>query len=169
MRHHPSKLEKANVVAGFDSQDDADEAVLELRLAGMPDARIGYYYPIGSGRMEDLLARHHRLAASVIGGVLGALAGIAVALAISYLWHPNDPDPDINGLIATCAICGALFLGTAGGMMGLWTEAPGETASAGGVTDPFVLAVDAGNGRDEVRHVLHRHGGHDLPALAPAG
>ena len=38
-----SRSRDANVVATFDSQYDADEAILELRLAGFRDNRIGYF------------------------------------------------------------------------------------------------------------------------------
>ena len=37
---HGNKLESANVVAGFDNQWDADEALLELRLADLVLAEV---------------------------------------------------------------------------------------------------------------------------------
>lgn len=163
MQHTESKLDRATVVAGFDTQWDADEALLGLRLSGIPDSRIGYYHAAGSGKLTDELAGRHRLAASVIGGAIGAAAGALAAYPIARLWTSGF-GPDLLGLMVTCAICGALFLGTAGGMAGLWTERPGATAASHGESDPFVLAVDAGDKRDEVRAVLRQHGGHDLPA-----
>jgi hypothetical protein len=167
MRHHESKLERANVVAAFESQDNADEALLELRLAGFPDRKIGYYYPGAGNQMNDLLARYHRLAAAVIWGVAGAVIGWIVGVFLDRA-QPGVPlDP--VGLGSTLAFCGALFLGTAGGMVGLWTEAPGESVRVAGEAthDPFVMAVDAGDAREEVRAILHRRGGHEVhPQLA---
>jgi len=75
MRNHLSKLERANVTAAFDSQEDADVALLRLRIAGFGDRRIGYYYPVAGGRMTDLLARHGQFTASAVGGILGAVLG----------------------------------------------------------------------------------------------
>jgi hypothetical protein len=178
MRQHASKLETANVVAGFDNQWDADEAVLGLRIRGISDRRIGYYYPTVDGRMEDLLAQRHRFAASILGGVLGAALGGWVGLLLARWSYPPHESPDLLGLVLTCAVCGALFLGTAGGMLGLWTARPGAFAPAPDrATEPFVIAVDAGDARDEVWAILRDHGGHELrprevaahgPAVHPA-
>ena len=43
MSSHDRKFRAADVVAAFDSQDDADEAVLELREIGVRDDHIGYF------------------------------------------------------------------------------------------------------------------------------
>jgi hypothetical protein len=172
MSKHVSKLESANVVAGFDSQDNADEALLELRLAGFPDKRIGYYYAAEEGRLMDLIAQYHRFAASFIWGIIGFVAGAGFGLLIARLWY-DTLGPDLQGMEATCAILGALFLGTAGGMMGLWTASPGAYAPAPkGATPPYVMAVDAGAAQKEASEILHRRGGFDIQkdgSLPPAG
>ena len=43
MRAHDNRLHSADVVAAFENQDDADEALLQLRLAGFRDDQIGYF------------------------------------------------------------------------------------------------------------------------------
>ncbi|MCE9561309.1 MAG: hypothetical protein K8U57_04585 [Planctomycetes bacterium] len=165
MRGRCNKFEQANVVAGFDSQDNAEEAVLALRCMGLDDTQIGYFYPIGNGQLADLLVHYHRFAGAVIGSILG----VALGAGIGYLFATwNDlpgQSPDLLGLMATCAACGALFLGTAGGMTGLWTVSPGPVASSPTDTPPpFILAIDAGGAVEQVRRMIRDRGGFELPA-----
>jgi hypothetical protein len=160
-------MERANVVAAFESQDDADEALLELRLTGVPDRNIGYYYPGAGNRMNDLLAQYHRFAAAVIWGIAGAVIGWIVGVFLDRAQSGVPLDP--VGLGSTLAVCGALFLGTAGAMVGLWSDSPGDSVRVSGeaIHEPFVMAVDAGDAREEVRSILHRRGGHEIhPQLA---
>ncbi len=173
MRHHDhdSKLRRANVVAGFGSQEDADDALLELRNAGIPDRRIGYYHTAEGGRLVDLLANHHRFAATIVWGIVGAALGVG---AVYLLDRMGAAGPDPVGMAVTVGACGALFLGTLGEIAGLWTAAPGEDAPAPAEADaPFVMAVEAGGAAGRVAEILHRRGGHDLhphapPAVIPA-
>ncbi|HEV3435856.1 MAG TPA: hypothetical protein VG122_00760 [Gemmata sp.] len=170
MWHHSSKLDRANVVAAFNSQDDSDEAVLGLRMAGFRDYRIGYYCAAGKGQMMDRLAHYHRFAASVIGTIIGVGAGLLLARWSYPAMHNLDP----VGLMQASTVCGALFLGTAGGLMGMWSARTGPTAPIPQeVPESFMLAVDAGNERNEAWTIIHQHGGHEvrteksaLPALA---
>ena len=169
MREHPNKLERANVVAGFDNQDNADEAVYLLRGMGLKDSRIGYFYPIGNGKLSDLLVDYHRFAATVVWGTLGVFVG----MALGYLWaewnYPVGEVPDMAGLLATCGTCGALFLGTAGGWMGLWTSSPGPIADSPTTTPPpYIVAVDAGAFSERVKVIMRDHGGFALNSMAPA-
>ncbi|MBN9518436.1 hypothetical protein J0H58_07940 [bacterium] len=167
MRHHDhdSKLRRANVVAGFDSQEDADDALLELRNAGIPDRRIGYYYAAEGGRMVDLLANHHRFAATIVWGIVGAALGVG---AVYLLDRRGAAGPDPAGMAVTVGICVALFFGTLGEIAGLWTAAPGEDAPAPAESEaPFVMAVDARGAADRVAEILHRRSGYDLPPYAP--
>ena len=159
MKNCRDKLERANVVAGFNNQDDAEEALLALRLSGFKDKRIGYFYPAGPGRMADLLARYHRFAATILWGGAGLAAGWGVGLLLER-WFTQGLGPDPVGLAETCAIFGLLFFGTAGGMMGLWVVSPGTYArTSGGPTPPFLMAIDARDGRDRAWVILRRHGG----------
>jgi len=153
-------LEQANVAAGFDNQDDADEALLRLRIAGFRDGRIGYYYPAARGRMTDLLARHHHFAGAVIGAIVGAVLGAWGALLLAR-WDALDWGVDPIGLATTCGVFGALFLGTVGGMIELRTGVAG-TFTPDGPTPSFVLAVDAGDRADQARSILREYGGFDV-------
>ncbi len=163
MRQHASTQETANVVAGFDNQWDADDAVFGLRIAGFADRRIGYFSRTDDGRMLDLLARYHRPTAALIGGLIGAAIGAWAGQVMDQLWYLSSESPDLLGIVITCAIIGALFLGTAGGMMGLWAERPAPAVSApGSAAEPFVGAVDAGDARAVALAILRKYGGHDL-------
>jgi hypothetical protein len=171
MRRHGSKLDNANVVAGFDSQADADEAVHALRSHGLSDSRIGYYTRGEPGQLIDLLARRHRFAGAILGGVIGLLLGAGLGWVLDQRGTHDASGIDPRGLAATLAIIGALALGAAGGMAGLWTDRPGALAP-GDSADPFLIAVDAGDAQDRVRAILRQRGGHELhprePAHAPA-
>ena len=165
MTHHEDKLRRATVVAGFDDQSLADEALLELRAAGVPDRRIGYFCQDRGGPMVDLLTNHHRFAAAVVWGLIGGALGVGVVYGL-HLLHAAGPDP--VGLATILGICGALFLGTLGGLSGVGAdnEAPPS------LDDPYILTVET-RAADRVWEIMHRRGGHELrphtiPAVIPA-
>jgi len=170
MLHHSSKLDRANVVAGFNSQDDSDEAMLALRMAGFRDNRIGYYCATGKGQMMDRLAGYHRFAASAVGTIIGVGAGLLLARWCYPAMHNLDP----VGLMQASTVCGALFLGMAGGLMGMWSSRTEPwTPIQQMVPESYLLAVDAGDERNKAWTIIHQHGGHEvrmeqsaLPALA---
>ena len=161
MRPHHSKLESANIVAEFESQDNAEEALLVLRSVGFNDNQIGYYFPSGEGQMTDSIARYHRFAASVVGTIVGAVAGWLLAV-----WaYSAGQDLDPNGLALTCAISGAFALGTLGGMMGIWISDYKAVARVpDDATETYVMSVNAGDARNEASLILRQHGGHELHA-----
>jgi hypothetical protein len=159
MRHQDSKLDRANVVAGFESNDDAEGAILALRIAGYKDVQIGCYSANGYGEMEDQLARYHRFAGAVVGTVIGAAAGWVLARWVFVFGQDLDP----FGLAVSSAVTGAFFFGMLGGYMGLWLRAPKDEALVpNGFAEPYVITVDAGNTRDQAWSVIHQHGGHEL-------
>jgi hypothetical protein len=160
MRAHDSTQRRANVVAVFDSQEDADEAVLELRLAGFKDSRIGYFSRTPDGEMTDLLERNHWMTGAALGAIAGAALGVWLARLIPGWESRYLRGIDTFGLTITCAVFGVLFVGVVGGLIGLaiprrMVEAPELGHSAG----PLVLAVDAGDARDRAAFALSRHGG----------
>jgi hypothetical protein len=166
MMRHEDKLRRATVVAGFDDQDLADEALLELRSAGVPDQRIGYYCHDRGGRMVDLLSNHHRFAAAVVWGLIGGAVGVGIVYGL-YLLHAAGPDP--VGLAATLGVCGALFLGTLGGVGGVGPDNEAPLS----LDDPYILTVETAGSADRVWEIIHRRGGHELrphtiPAVIPA-
>lgn len=158
------KLHSADVVAAFESQDEADEAVLQLRMAGIGDSRIGYFvwHPVGG--LTDLMDRNFAFAGSVIGGIIGAALGAWLARLLND-WSVLARDlTDPLGLAITCGTFGALFVGLLGwgigvGMRRTSVAAPAVDSRAGA----FILAVSAGDTRDRVWSIIHGKGGHELP------
>jgi hypothetical protein len=165
MTRHENKLRRATVVAGFDDQDLADEALLELRSAGLPDGRIGYFCQDRGGRMVDLLSNHHRFAAAMVWGLVGGALGVGIVYGL-HLLHAAGPDP--VGLAATLGVCGALFLGTLGGLSGVGADDEAPLS----LDAPYILTVETA-AADRVWEIIHRRGGHELrphsvPAVIPA-
>jgi hypothetical protein len=162
MRTHDSREERPNVVAVFDSQEDSDEALLELRLAGFRDSRIGYYSQSPTEGRTNLLDRNYWMLGATLGAVAGAAFGVWLARAIDRD-NPIFGGLDTFGLTTTCAVCGMLFLGFVGALVG--AGIPRRTVVApetGSETSPFVLAVNAGDAQELARTALRRHGGHEL-------
>jgi hypothetical protein len=157
---------KANVVAVFENQDDADEAVLRLRLAGFRDRQIGYFGSHLDGTAEDLLERDHWFAGAVLGGVVGAALGVAAAPALAWLMAVSTGPHDLFGLSITCAVVGGLFVSFVGGWIGMSVSrrkvnVPATSTAAGS----FVLAVSAGEARERALAIIHGSGGHEtLPS-----
>jgi hypothetical protein len=159
------KLDRANIVGGFNNQDDSEEALLGLRMAGFSDDRIGYYYPSGKDQMRDHLANDHRFAASIIGGIIGAGLGWLFARWSHLVLQDIDP----IGLAFACGVCGALMFGMAGGMIGIWSARTAPFAPVQiNANETFVLTVDAGVARDEARAIIELHGGPELPSSVPS-
>lgn len=159
-----SRSRDANVVATFDSQYDADEAILELRLAGFRDNRIGYFTHAPDGTLTDLLERNHWLT----GAALGAIAGAAIGVGVSRIAPALGLDP--LGLLITCAVFGMLFIGTIGGLVGEAIPRRRVAAPHIGPTDgPLVVAVNAGADNAQAAEVLrHREGHVTVGGSAPA-
>ncbi len=164
MNSHDSRLHNADVVAAFENQDDADEAVLQLRATGFHDNQIGYFAWQLNGSLMDLLDRHYGFAGSVIGGIAGALLGVGAAPLLDE-WSIRVMDlHDPLGLAITLGTFGALFVGFIGwwigaSMMRRGVEAPAVVPTAGS----FVVAVSAGDARELAWAAIRQHGGHELP------
>jgi hypothetical protein len=157
MWHDENKLKHASIIAGFEAQDDAEEAVLGLRMSGFQDTKIGYFFADSEGQMKDQLACYHRFAGSVVGTVAGAVLGWAFARLV--LTSGQDLDP--VGLAMTSAVTGAFFFGMLGGMMGLWLKSPREEALVpSNFSEPYVVTVNAGDTRD-AWSIIRQHGGHE--------
>ena len=160
MQHNQhNKFADATVLAAFESQDEAEDALLGLRSAGFKDRQIGYYCLVGNGMMRDYLADYHRFAAAMVWGAIGLLGGLVLA----WIVYVNGTDIDWFGLSVTCGVFGALLLGTLGGMMGLSRPLPGAYISLPeGMAEPYVMAVAARNAPTEARTILEQHGGHEM-------
>jgi hypothetical protein len=152
----------ANVVATFDSQYDADEAILELRLAGFRDSQIGYFTHSPNGELTDLLERNYWIAGAGLGAIAGAALGVWLARLIPQWETQYLRGLDPLGLLITCSIFGALFVGTMGGLIGEGIRRRTAIAApAIGQTDgPLIVAVRAGEEHDKAAELLRRRGGH---------
>ncbi len=156
--------------AVFDSRDEAQRAVAELRSAGIPDTAISIVGPSESGdgsgmsdHDDDGVNKSGAVKGALMGGGAGALLGLA-ALAI-----PGVGPLAAAGAIAASAAPEAAAIGaaagaTAGGVSGLLTKhgVSDEDASyyeeqinKGG----YFVAVH-GDQADQAGDILYRHGGH---------
>jgi hypothetical protein len=167
-----------NVVSAvFDSQNEAESAIRDLRSAGVTDASISVIgkhegsttETTGSGENID----NHDEPASLISKV-AAGSGIGALLGVAALAIPGVGPLVAAGAIAESAIGGAALAGTAAG------------AAAGGLTDILTkhgvssedssyyhdrinqggifVSVDPSSSsvqRDELQDILHRAGGHN--------
>lgn len=177
MISHNHKLDHANVVGVFGHQDDAEETMLGLRLAGFPDARIGYFARDLVGLVTDYTWKGHTGLGALIGGVVGAVVGL---LAGIYARNGNASHigptliPGEFGVVLSAVIVGAVVLGLSGAFLG-WGVPKGDTIHKGiEVTEGrYVIAVEAGDRRRDAWEVMARHGGHppqprDGIEIAPA-
>ena len=169
MHEHDHRSRTANVVATFETQDEADEALLELRLAGFRDRQIGYFARTPTGELTDLLERNFWITGATIGAIIGALVGVWLARIIPALESPYARRLDTFGLVVTCATFGSLFLSCAGGMIGAgitrrWLPAPEELGSEAA---PFVIAVNADADRDLAIAALQHRGGYNIRSIGP--
>jgi hypothetical protein len=163
MLEHKSDARTANLVATFDTQDEADEALLELRLAGFPDREIGYFARTPTGEMTDLLERNFWIGGATIGAILGIALGIWLARIIPSLESTYVRRLDSFGLMVTCATFGALFASTIGGLIGAgmrrrWLGTP----NLGPAAYPFILEVRADSKQSLAMEALNRRGAHEI-------
>jgi len=152
------------VIAVFESQDDADEAVLQLRLSGFRDKQIGYFAQHPTRGFTDLLEHDREFSGSVIGGIIGGFLGVGAAYLLNDWFTRATGASDIFGLAITLAAFGALFVGFIGWCVGATIARRAvDTPAVDPAVGPFILAVSAGDASDLAWHAIHHHGGHELP------
>ena len=156
----------------FDTHEEAERAVSELRSIGVRDGDLSVIAHhggttttrSGDGEITD---EHHR---NVIRGILGGGA-LGAGLGVAALAIPGVGPLAAAGAIAASAVPEAIgagaALGALGGTMnevltkhGIDEEDAryyGDRLKTGGV---LVTVADAGVDADRVRDVLHRNGGH---------
>lgn len=164
---HNRKLEAADVVAAFDNQDDAEEAVLGLRAAGFRDDEFGYLARNMRGVVTDFVGRTYIAAGTVLGIIAGVgLGWWAAVWVLDGSATPLAPaiGPGIEGVYITNIVCGAILTAMVGALCG-WGVWRGEAVHLGSEipTGGYVIAVHAGDRRDAAWAVLRRHGGHEAP------
>ena len=163
MEPHNHKLNQANIVAVYGDQIDAEQAVLNLRVAGFPDARIGYFARDLVGLVTDYVWKGHTGAGAVIGVIVGAVVGLLAGL-YARAGHASHIGPQLIpgdfGVVFSAIIVGVVVLGLSGAFLG-WGVPKGDTIHPGiEVTEGrYVIAVDAGDRRMDAWDALERHGG----------
>ena len=160
-----SKLDHANVVAVFDTQDEADEALMRLRIAGFRDRRMGYLSRSMSGLVMDDLGRTYLWPGTILGILLGAALGLWLGwMALmgqgTPIAPPMVPEASNPVVLFTCALWGAAFGGLLGGTLGFCFHRR-ATAHFGSELEPgrFVISIDAGDRKDEAWAILRSQGG----------
>lgn len=162
------------IVRVFDNQEQARQAIAELKRAGFTDSEIG------------VVARDKETRESVGEGTdthvgAGAAAGAAAGLGLGALWGAGilaGVVPGIGpaiaggtlGVLLSSAATGAAAAGVAGALIGLGI--PDEEARY--YEEEFkqgriLVTVKAPARRDEARDILHRSGGYDLYTGGPVG
>lgn len=169
MSEHVSGSPQADVVAVFDDQTSANDAIYHLRLAGFGEDRIACYSrPPGLG-LTDWFSRDYAFAGAIAGGVVGVVIGQLLAPLVNRLSVGVRNIDDSFGLLAAMTIILALACGLIGWGIGLGCRRPTVTAPAvDSAAAPFVVAVVAGADRDRVWSILRHAGGRDVAAPAAA-
>jgi hypothetical protein len=170
MTAHETQPRDVNVVATFDSQYDADEAILELRLAGFRDHQLGYYTHSPNGELTDLLERNYWIPGATIGAIAGGAIGVWLSRLIPQWESQYLQGIDPLGLLITCLTFGMLFLGFVGGLIGEAILRRSVSAPDIGHTDgPLVVAVKAGDDHARAAGILrHREGYVMVSGTAPS-
>lgn len=169
MQTHDHRPGDPNVVAVFEEQGGAQDAVVGLRAAGFGDNRIRYLARMPSGRVIDLVAKGYLAEGLVLGLLIGGALGLGIGWYFATRGAQFGPSPDPWGITTMCGICGALFGLFGGGAIG-WSfsrrELPAGLDVPRGV---YVVAVDAGDAQDRAWAVLRRYGGHEIAAHPGGG
>lgn len=160
--------EQADVVAEFDNQTAANDAIYHLRLAGFGDDRIACYSrPPGKG-LTDWFNRDYAFIGAAVGGAVGVTAGQLLAPLVNQWSVGARGVQDPFGLLAALTIIPALACGLIGWGIGLGCRQSAVTAPAVHSSNAaFVLAVVAGADRDRVWSII-RHAGGREPGAVPA-
>lgn len=161
--------------AVFDSRDEANRALTELRSAGIPDEAISIVGQSESGDGSGMTDGHDDDGANTSGAVKGAIGGAVggTLLGIAALAIPGVGPLVAAGAIAGSAVPGAAALGaalgaTAGGVTGLLSNEGVSDDDAsyyeGRINDGGyfvgVHADKAGASFASARDILMSNGGH---------
>lgn len=167
-------MNKSIASAVFDSHDEAQRAVSELRSAGVPDSSLSIIAShggkttttSGDGEITD---EHHR---NVLRGILGGGA-LGAGLGVAALAIPGVGPRAAIGAVAAAATPEAMAIGAAAGAVGGTLN---EVLGKHGVSDEdaryysdrmkdggVFVSVDSSAGNldgQTAREILYRNGGH---------
>ena len=158
------------VSAVFDSREEAERAISELRSAGVNESALSVI-----GRHGEENGDGDDDGANKSGGIKGALAGAGIGglLGVAALAIPGVGPLAAAGAIAASAVPEAAAIGaavgaTAGGLSGLLTKHGVNDDDAGYYEERInqggifvsVNTEDAGVSSETAREILYSHGGH---------
>ena len=161
----------------FDSREEAERAINDLRQAGISDDSISVIANRDHLDGDEQVAGHDTDAAAAatdVAGKAAAGAGVGALLGVAALAIPGVGPLIATGAIAQAAIGGAAVTGTAigaaaGGIAGLLTDHGVHEDDARYYDDRvnnhggILVAVDhdtAGTAGTSAEDILYRHGGH---------
>ncbi len=157
--------------AVFDSRDEAERALSELRSAGIRDDNISIVGKSESGDGSGMTDGHDDDGVNKSGAVKGALmgGGAGALLGLAALAIPGVGPLAAAGAIAASAAPEAAALGaaagaTAGGLSGMFTEHGVSEEDAKYYEDRvnqggYFVAVH-GDDSERANDILYRNGGH---------
>jgi len=162
--------------AVFDSREEAERALSELRSAGIDQDAISIIGRHGEQDSSTTIDNDNDAGEAAGDGVKGALGGAVVGglLGVAALAIPGVGPLAAAGAIASGAIPGAAAIGAGlgavgGGLTGLMKD-HGVSDDDAAYYEPRIkdgatfLSVDADKANrpvDEIRDLLHRNGGHN--------
>ena len=161
--------------AVFDSRDEAERALSELRSAGFPEESLSIVGRSEGGNITDSSSDGDDDGVNKSGAVKGALGGAAAGtlLGVAALAIPGVGPLAAAGAIAAGAIPEAAAIGagvgaTAGGVSGLLSKHGVSDEDAGYYEDRikqggYFVSVDStnsGGSIEDAREILYRNGGH---------
>jgi hypothetical protein len=168
---HADKLANANVVGAFDTQEEADDAVYELRLAGFGNDRVAEVTRETRGAMTDFAAKSYAGVGAVLGAVLGAAFGLYVGWVVAEGRSVHLGPAlfgTLEGTLIANVVCWAVLGGITGAFCGWGVPKPVLPAGPDVHPGEFLVEVAAGDRKDEAGAILRRRGGHE-PAHEPMG
>jgi hypothetical protein len=158
--------------AVFDSREEAERAISELRSAGVRESSISVVgrhgeTTAGASDDDDGVNKSGAVKGALTGAGIGGLLGVA-ALAIPGVGPLAAVGAIAAGAIPEAAAIGAGVGATAGGLSGLLTKHGVSDEDASYYEDRiksggFFVSVDsedAGVPLETARDILYRHGGH---------
>jgi hypothetical protein len=172
---------ETTTVGLFTTREDAEEAINELRDTGLPDNEISYVFVNDEGSTETrsgsgAAVGRRTMSGATTGGIVGALAGLAVAngilpgLGSLFVAGPLAAALGLTGAAATTA-AGALTGAAAGGLIGALSGLGVSKDDAAMYEDRVKrgeILVVTRTGDTEVVDVFERNHARDVRQYAPA-
>ena len=161
------------VIGLFQSRAAAEDAILELKLAGFADNTIGMVARAPDGtvtteKADETMAEEGLAAGAVVGAGAGTLIGLGVVAGTIPVIGPVMAVGTLGTILLNAAV-GAAAVGVVGALVGMGI--PEEDAKYYEVElrgGRFLVTVDAGDREVEALAILRRMGGYNRTAAVSA-